>query len=444
MPALGIDFGTSNSSVALFDQGRLRLLPVDAHARDPRVMRSVLYVTREGGVFTGQRALDLYGEQNTGREVKFEKRWLGEIELTYSDMKLIRGMYAEVDANEPGRLFQSMKRFLADTSFVATDVFGSRYTLEELLSLLARRIVDAAEAALGEKVGSVVVGRPVRFSGDAKKDRLARERLAVAWRMSGVRDVVFLEEPVAAVHHYASEASLAGGEHVLVFDFGGGTLDITVTEARGGSLEVLATAGVPLGGDLLDSRIMQAKVAQGFGELARYRRTGLPMPIHLFDRLKTWQTLIGLNRPDLLELIRRARRDSDDPEALAAFETLVTRNYGFELFRAIEEAKIELSAFEASLVLLERDGLRVEQELTRAEFEAVISGQVGQARQCVLDAVSAAGREPEQVDVVVTTGGSSLIPAFRRMLSQTLARARLHESDTFTSVAAGLAIWGAR
>jgi molecular chaperone DnaK (HSP70) len=116
---------------------------------------------------------------------------------------------------------------------------------------LARQMVRAAEAALGRRIEEAVVGRPVRFSQDARKDEAARRRLEEAWGMAGIERVRFLEEPVAAAHHYAAEAQLAPGAHMLVFDFGGGTLDVTVARAAREGIEVLGTGGVPVGGDLL-------------------------------------------------------------------------------------------------------------------------------------------------------------------------------------------------
>src|ERR1700694_5848918 len=109
MLSIGIDFGTSNSSVAAYDGSSVRLLPLDTHARDPQVMRSLLYITRAGDIVTGQRALDLYTEPNTGREVKRERRYIGEVKMFFSDMTLVKDAYALVDVNEPGRLFQSLK-----------------------------------------------------------------------------------------------------------------------------------------------------------------------------------------------------------------------------------------------------------------------------------------------------------------------------------------------
>ena len=444
MLSIGIDFGTSNSSVAVYDGREIRLLALDPQARDPRVMRSLLYITRDGEIIAGQRAQETYTEQNTGREVKLERRLVGEIDMTFAEVgTLHRHVFGLVDVNEPGRLFQSMKRFLADTSFTSTDVFGRQYSLEELIATLAAKMIEAAESALGQPIKRMVVGRPVHFSDEPEKNEAARERLAEAWRTAGLDEVSFLEEPVAAVHHFGLEHGVEDGALVLVFDFGGGTLDITVAEQEGERPRVLATGGIPLGGDLLDSRLVEAEVAPCFGERARYRRTGLPAPAHLFTRLRSWQTIVELNRPELLELIRRARRGTDQPAELAAFETLVTRNYGFELFRAVEAAKIDLSSAAIAAVALDLNGLSLHKEVLRSDWEAILSPQVRAARDVVLGTLIGAGREPGEVGYVVTTGGSSLIPAFRRMLHETLPNAALRETDTFTSVAAGLALWGA-
>jgi len=277
MLSIGIDFGTSNSSVAVYDGDSVRLLPLDAHARDAQVMRSLLYITREGEIVAGQRALDLYTEQNTGREVKLERRYIGEVKMVFSDMTVVKDAFAMVDVNEPGRLFQSLKRFLPVTSFKKTNVFGTEYRLEELVATITREMVRAAEAALGQRIDRIVAGRPVSFSADAAKDETARRRLEEAWRLAGVEHVWFLEEPVGAAHHYATEAQLAPGARFLVFDFGGGTLDITVARATGGDIEVLATGGVSIGGDLLDSRLMETRIAPRFGRGAHYR-DGLPVP----------------------------------------------------------------------------------------------------------------------------------------------------------------------
>ena len=173
------------------------------------------------------------------------------------------------------------------------------------------------------------------------------------------------------------------------------------------------------------------------------RTTGLPVPRHLFTRLRSWQTLLELNTPQHMALIRRLKHEFDRPEQLAALETLVEKNYGVAFFQAVEGAKVRLSEHLETEVRLVNDDLRVQHALTRAAFETTIGPQVRAARGCVELAVSAAGLAPDEIDLVLTTGGSSRIPAFRRMLSEALPRARLQESDLFTSVASGLAVSGA-
>jgi hypothetical chaperone protein len=110
-------------------------------------------------------------------------------------------------------------------SFRATNVFGLHYTIEELLSLLARALLSRIQAALGQPLTSFAVGWPMRFAEHPVADALARQRLRQAWRLAGVADVQFVEEPVAAIHHFAVQHAFGDARHVLVFDCGG-MLDI--------------------------------------------------------------------------------------------------------------------------------------------------------------------------------------------------------------------------
>jgi hypothetical chaperone protein len=444
MLCVGVDFGTSNSSAAVYDGSVIRLLPLDREAGDPCVMRSLVYIERSGDVWFGQTALSRYLEQNTGRAVHYEMQRVGEVTMVFADIgTMVQDAFALLDVSEPGRLFQSLKRFLPDTSFRVTNVFGVHYTIEELLSLLARELLSEIQAALGQPPTSLSVGWPVRFSENPAADALARQRLREAWRLAGVADVHFVEEPVAAIRHIAVRNTLGDAQNVLVFDFGGGTLDICVARLSSGGVQTLATRGVAIGGDLLDSRIVETQLTPLFGDGAVQRSTGLPLPRHLFTRLRSWQTLLELNTPQNMALIRRLKHEFDRPEQLAALETLVEKNYGVAFFQAVEDAKVSLSDHLETEVRLVNADLRLQHPLTRAAFEATVAPQVRAARGCVGLAVSAAGLAPDEIDRVVTTGGSSRIPAFRRMLSEVLPRARLQESDLFTSVASGLAVSGA-
>src|SRR5215510_14742979 len=164
MLCVGVDFGTSNSSAAVYDGSSIRLLPIDHAAADPCVMRSLVYIERSGQVWFGQTALSRYLEQNTGRAVHYEMQRVGEVTMVFADIgTMVQDAFALLDVSEPGRLFQSLKRFLPDTSFRATNVFGVHYTIEELLSLLARELLSEIQGALGQPLTNLSVGWPVRF-----------------------------------------------------------------------------------------------------------------------------------------------------------------------------------------------------------------------------------------------------------------------------------------
>ena len=175
--------------------------------------------------------------------------------------------------NAPGRLFLSVKMALSDSAYTGTNIFGARWSIEELIGLMLRQIKERIETTTGETVDEIVIGRPVHYSADTAGDTRAVQRMQHAAELAGLRAVRFLPEPTAAAMHYVWGSAAAG--NVVVFDFGGGTLDVTVMRLdRGGSYEILATDGVPVGGDLMDRRIVMGKLVQHFGAGAGSGRDG--------------------------------------------------------------------------------------------------------------------------------------------------------------------------
>lgn len=443
--SIGLDFGTSNSSVAVFDGHQVTLAPLDDAAHDPAVMRSLLYLTKQGERFAGQEAFDRHQRDNVGRAVKLERTYVGDVTMTFAGVGTITiEANALIDVNEPGRLFQSIKSLLPDRVFVKTSVYGVDLTAEDLVQLLAGEILQRAERFLGRPIERLTVGRPVHFSAKAADDALARGRLRTALERLGVPHLEFLEEPVAAGIGFANEhaAALGDGRPYLVFDFGGGTLDVTVLRGAGERAEVLATGGTPIGGDLLDKRIVEARLLRQFGESATFGPRRLPVPRHILARLLDWQTLYLLNRPEPLALIEEIQRSCSQPRELENLRTLVTQGYGAALFRTVEEAKQRLSDAGHAPTVLKRKGLNVRDVLTREGFEGIIRAQHEAALALVDTVVRDAGVAPEAVAAIVTTGGSSRIPLFQRGLRGRFPNARLAEQHAFTSVAAGLAIAG--
>jgi hypothetical chaperone protein len=437
---VGLDFGTTNSSAALFDGSTLRLLALDPANADVAVMRSTLLVTRDGVPFIGREALDRFTTANVGREIEYEWKYLGDAEVTFSETgSVMQALYAKVDANQPGRLFQSLKTGLRDRTFRRTNVFGISYTLEELVAIVLRMLRARIENELGAPITEMVIGRPVRYAVDAAADALAFERMQAACRLAELPNVRFLEEPTAAALSYARDAR--PGEHLLVFDFGGGTLDVTillVTADR--QHRLLATAGVPIGGDLLDQRLVMGRLLGHFGEGATLGTRRLPLPTTLLEHLTEWQSIIDLTQPRYLAMIDEAIAIGDRPQQLRQLRELVRNNYGLPLFAAVERTKTALSSADRAEFVLQMTQSRITETIPRWDFERLIGPDVRAVEQAIDLALHQAGLTTADIDVVLRTGGSSRVPRFVRMLSEKFGAERLREMDVFTGVAAGLAI----
>ncbi len=435
---VGLDFGTSNSSVAVYKGRQVALLPLEPGVGDGTVLRSLLYLARDGRAVVGQAAVETYFQQNTGRPVRLVRKFLRVVDMTFAEVGTIQvPAHALVDQNAPGRFFQSLKSFLPDRSFVGTDVFGTTYTLEDLIGVILHEIKRRTEATLGEPVDGWVIGRPVHFADDPEADALAAGRLVEACRRAELGEVRFELEPVAAGRHFAARADRP--TTALIFDMGGGTLDLTVLRV-GETEDVLATDGVPVAGDAFDSRIVESRVLQHFGLDATMGPRGDPFPVHIPLTLTEWAAIPTLNQPRTLATIREARRTSPQRQQLAALECLVTRNYGLTLYEEVRRAKAALSSRHRDAIAMDVAEIHFDQPITRRDFERAIATERARIEAAVDRVIGAAGLTPRQIDVVLRTGGSSAIPWFVEMLERKVGAGKVIEHDVFTSVAAGLGL----
>ena len=239
---IGLDFGTTNSGAAVFDGQHVHVFAIDPHSSDPTVMRSMLYITRDHQLSVGRAAIEDYYQQNVGRASRMVRQYVGEIEVTAADMSYIRDVYVMVDELAPGRLLRSLKSSLA-SSYEGTTIFDRYYTLEELIAIYLRTIRERVEAQdrtrgrgrrpgkAGELCRQPGCDKATHRRADTDANERAQERLRQAAQMAGFRKVSFELEPVAAALHY--ELTVGRPQNIVVFDFGGGTLDITVMRIGG-------------------------------------------------------------------------------------------------------------------------------------------------------------------------------------------------------------------
>lgn len=437
---VGIDFGTSNSGVSVYDGGRVRMLPIDEKNVDPQVVKTILYITRDEQAYIGQEAVELYYRHNVGRARNYVRRWVGEIEVYGGDMFYIRDVYTFVDELAPGRLLQYLKTALRTEGYEGTRVFERFYTPAELVAIYLRELKRRAEAILGESIERVTLGRPVHFHADPQLDRRAEDALRQAAGEAGFRSVGFELEPMAAALYY--EQSLARPQDALIFDFGGGTLDITILRLGDPRRrEVYASGGIDIAGSDFDRAIIRNRMLPHFG---LGKLDGYPEILSLIHAVSDWMALPELSLPSTRHHLREVIQSGVLPVQLKSLESLIFNDLAFSFYRAVEEAKIRLSEHGATVIGLKDAGIDLWELYTRYQFEKDIREEAARIEEVLLETLAAAGREPAQIDAVVTTGGSSGIPLFRNMLARIFGEDRLVASDAFSSVASGLGIHAAQ
>ena len=440
---VGIDFGTSNSSIALYEGEKLSLFKLDPHNQNPYVLPSFTYINRDHDVMVGAKAIETYLEEETGRRPVWETRNLGEVEITVagagsSPIVYMQDINVEIDVAANGRLLQSIKTGLRDAKYDGTQIFDRFYTVEELIAILLTQLREKCERTIHRNIEDVVLGRPVKFSDDPAIDARAQQKIYDAAKLAGFKNIVFELEPIGGAYLYHQNQKQR--ENVIVFDFGGGTLDMTVIEVGGTTIpKTIATQGVLLGGDDLTAVLMQ-RLFQYFGE-GSYMPDGLPFPAHVFSMLYSWQNMIELSRPKYADIFSQARSGSDQL-GIQRLETLVNEKLGFKLFRELESTKIKLSTdYMTSLSFFENE-LNFKELVLRTHFEKLIREELDMVDKALDELMLKSGLKPDQIQAVLRTGGSSEVPIFIERLSERFGFDRIKEINPFTTIVGGLALKG--
>lgn len=435
---VGMDFGTTNSGMSVYDGQELRVLPLDAANENPRVFRTALYITNEQEIVVGRAAVDQYFEQNVGRPVKLKKVWVGEIEVIADRVYYVQDTFVWADVMSPGRLFLSFKSSLRDHEYVGTVVGQNFFHIESLVTLYLTVAKKRAEAMLGRELKEVVLGRPVHFATDPEHDNLAQERLLRGAFQAGYERVYLQYEPIAAAYDYASQNTKP--QNILVFDFGGGTLDLTVMRFEGNRREVLATGGVPIAGDVFDQKLVRARLPKHFGEGATYGPRRMPSPHWIYDLFSSWQTILELQTPKNVRVLRDLAHQSSRPSEIKALISLVSGNHSLRMFDTVEQTKRDLSDRFGAMIQFSGPDFRVLELVTRLEFENIIRNEVLVIKRELDETLAASGLQPADIDAVIRTGGSAQIPIFKNMLHKKFGPDKVLARDTFSSVTAGLGI----
>jgi hypothetical chaperone protein len=432
----GIDFGTSNSGVAVYDGQHVHLLPVDPKNGIPEVIKTVLYITRDYRTSIGQEAVENYYRDNVNRQRRYIKQWAGEIDVYGADMHYVRDIFVYVDELKPGRLLQYLKTALRKERYEGTQIFERYYSVGDLAKTYLSLLKQRAEAVLGEPLEAVTLGRPVKFSESPEQDHKAQETLRHAAHEAGFKEVDFELEPIAAALDY--EQSIDKPQNVVIFDFGGGTLDIAVMRLGDpGKREVYANGGVDIAGSDFDRAIIEKRMLSHFG-YGRVKHH--PEIMEMIYAIPDWMALPELGTPINKNILDKAIQAGTSPIQLKALQGLIYNDLAFTFYNRVEGGKIALSGDGATIITLEDKDIALWELYTRHQFETDIYHYLVDVEKVLLDTIASSGLEPGEIDAVVKTGGSSSIPLFTEMLERVFGKEKVKESNAFTSVVAGLAI----
>src|SRR5580700_10143153 len=368
---IGIDLGTTNSVVAVMEGGQPTVI---ANQEGTRTTPSVVAFTKTGERLVGQVAKrqSITNPENTVFSIKrFMGRRYDEVseEMKMVPYKVVRG----------------------DNGDARVDISGKKQSPPEISAMILTKLKEAAESYLGEKVTQAVITVPAYFN-DAQ-----RQATKDAGKIAGLEVMRIINEPTAAALAYGLDRKK--NETIAVYDFGGGTFDVSILEVGDGVVEVKSTNGdTHLGGDNIDQRIID----------------------WLIQEFKKEQGI------DV----------SKDQMALQ------------RLKEAAEKAKIELSTLfetEINLPFLTADQTGPKHlaiKLTRARFEQMVADILDRSVEPCKKALADAGLDPSKIDEVVLVGGSTRIPKVQEIVRNLFGKDPNRSVNPDEVVAVGAAVQG--
>jgi len=405
----GIDFGTSNSTVGIVENGKPRLVALEG--RNVTLPSAVFFNFEDGHIYYGRRAIDDYTQHVEGRLMRALKSVLGT--------SLIREK---------------------------TRIKARSITFSEILGGFVGHLKHRLEEARGSEVDHVVLGRPVHFvDEDEAADAEAQNELEKVARGQGFRHIAFQFEPIAAALDY--EQGVDREELALIADIGGGTSDFSIVrvsperaKAADRKQDILANAGVHVGGTDFDRLLSVARVMPELGYMTPTKDGKRNLPISYFFDLATWQRINLLYSNKAMSDLRQIRYEAAQPHLVERMIDIVEHRQGHALAGKVEAAKIALTGEGAATIDLALTDERLEVPVTAAELDAAIGTAVRRIGDTVTQTIRDAGLKPRQIDTVFLTGGSTAVTAVRQQILSALPAARVVDGDMFGSVGLGLAL----
>jgi hypothetical chaperone protein len=404
----GIDFGTSNSSIATATADNIRLIPVENE--NVTIPSAMYFLRKDNTPFYGRAAMDMFLAKN------------------------------------PGRLMRSLKRVLGTSVMKqGTMVNGELMKFDQIIASFLKNLKDKAELQSGGAIEHVVMGRPVHFvDQDEQADARAESELRFIATQLGFKHVEFQYEPIAAA--FAHEANVQGEQLALVVDLGGGTSDFTVIRLSNKNMQkndrtsdILANTGVRLGGNDFDKELSLAAIMPELGYRTTFGAKNLEVPLrHYFD-LSEWSKVNFLYTNKIIFQAKQLLYECHDKVKYGRLIKVLEQETGHALLAVTEGTKIALTSadeYEAPFDFLETDlSIPVKREL----FNTAIQQKTSKIAGSALDCLQMAQIPASAIELVIMTGGSTEIPLIQEEFKKLFPNATWADENKLSSVGLGLA-----
>lgn len=411
----GIDFGTTNSALAIYDEDAKEI-------HSTIIIPSLIY---------------FYHQLNPGAEKSYV---VGEEAIS-----------AYLNDGMKGRFIKSIKQILSRSSFIETRIHNKRYNASDLVAIILKELKERADQIIGQECHKAIIGRPVFFNDDdVNKDALAQKRLNKAAEIAGFTEVRFQFEPIGAA--FAYEKTLVKKERVLVADLGGGTTDFTYLVLNPSKVgdkdrkkDMMATGGVYVGGDSFDSTFMWEVGTPYFGKHTQYEATSgkvLTVPKSLFVNICSWEQMNFFNGQRIKKDIDNYYYYSGNDRQFKNLITLIENNLGYSVFQAIEKTKITLSTASSSNFKYHEMDIKIFENIQLSHYENIIKKDVDRIATYLEQFMQQNNIEVNDIDSLFLTGGTSMVSSIQKLFKTKFPNLTLNAGDNFRSVANGLAYSG--
>lgn len=417
--ALGLDFGTTNT--------------VLARATGGNDTQSMAFTSSVGTTDTMRTALSFMKDPLVGPQA----------------LKVEAGQAAiRQFIDNPGdcRFLQSIKTFAASALFQGTLIYARRHSFDDLMAIFLQRLKAYAGAEWPAEVSRIVTGRPVQFAGASPDPTLALERYNAALTRLGFPEIHYVYEPVAAAYYFAQ--TLKSDANVLVADFGGGTTDYSLIrfERQAGRLAAIPIghSGVGIAGDHFDARMVNHLVAPEIGKGTYFKSFDklLEVPGGYYANFARWNQLSIFKTTREFTDLKSLVRSAIEPEKLELFIDLVEHDEGYPLYQSISATKMALSASDEAEFNFAPLGSAGRKSVKRAEFEQWIAPDLARIEGALDEVLDKTNTAAGAIDKVFLTGGTSFVPAVRRIFTNRFDAGKIESGGELLSIAHGLALIG--